>query len=182
MPALGTLLAMLFIVVPGVHAQATPEALAPAECEVTLPNGAGPEFGITLEDRQPATPHQDTWYRDNGLYARVTPDGVVEADLDPDQGGGWFTTMWAHDARPSGMYPALELAVTRVGESTINVPPEVKTPTFGVIGRVQTAGVWVPEGGCWEITATATDLNTSARTQLTIRVWVTIPALEPMLV
>jgi hypothetical protein len=55
-------------------------------------------------------------------------------------------------------------------------------PAFGVIGRVQMAGVWVPEGGCWEITATATDLTTFDQTQLAITVWVTIPALDPIII
>jgi hypothetical protein len=176
MPALVTLLAA-----PGARAQATPEAVDPAQCEVTLPTGPYP--GETaVEYWQPAIPFEDTWYGEGELYARVTPDGVVEAQLDPDRGGGWFATMWVQDARPDGMYPALEFAVARVGEAaSTEPPPEVRTPAFAVIGQVQTAGIWVAEGGCWEITATATDMVTSDRKALTITVWVTIPALEPIL-
>jgi hypothetical protein len=172
MPALITLLAALLIAAPGVRAQATPPAI-PTECEVTLPNGPYPGE-ISPEYRQPAVPVEDTWFGENGLYAQATPDGVMAADLDPDRGGGWFATMWVLDARPDGMYPALEFAVSRVGESTVHVPAEVRSPAFGVIGQVQTAGIWVPEVGCWEITADTGERN------LTVAVWVTIPALEPI--
>jgi len=132
---------------PDVTPRATPAAVIPDSCDVTLPNDVDPNN----------VGPPGTWFGKDGLYVGVPVDGVYLAKTEPDQPGGWNKHIWVRDA---GQGP-LTVTVEPIGEHA-TLEPGRAGPTEGSY----VMEIWFPDEGCYQIT------GSTPQTSITVTVWV----------
>jgi hypothetical protein len=135
-----------------------PSPLIPESCAVTLPNGVDP---ASVEP-------PGHWYGRDGLHVGISPDGIYHAKQEPGQPGGWNKHIWVDEVvgRPLAIELTFNGERTTTGES--RAVPSPSSPVMTI---------WFPEGGCWTITGTTSDVTIAVTVWVVfVDDWLTTPA------